>query len=54
MSDPRHQASEPVPTVLQQTYAKLSPLLFKTLLGMIFIAFSVLFIMILAKLPGAF
>lgn len=54
MSDLQSQASKPATTASPQTYAKLSTLMFKTLLGLILVAFSVLFIMILAKLPGAF
>ena len=54
MSDLQSQAAKPVTTASPHTYAKLSTLLFKALLGLIFIAFSVLFIIILVKLPGAF
>jgi len=47
-----HTEIATVPTV--DPYNKLNKLIFQLLLGLILVAFSVLFIMILVKLPGAF
>lgn len=54
MSDSRSQVSERAVTATPQSYAKLNRRLFKTLLGLIALAFSTLFLMILIKLPGSF
>lgn len=54
MSDPRSQVSERAVTATPPSYAKLNKRLFKTLLGLIALAFSILFLMILIKLPGSF
>lgn len=54
MSDPRSQTPQRSVINLQQYYSKFSKLLFKMLLGLIFLAFAILFIMILIKLPGSF
>lgn len=54
MSDPRSQPPQRNAINLQQYYTKFSKLLFKMLLGFILLAFAILFIMILIKLPGSF
>ena len=59
MSNPSPQVSEqqPVPASAHPTSAsesKLNKIVFQVLLGLIFLAFSALFIIILIKLPGAF
>lgn len=54
MPNPSSQASKPQPMQPSPDHGKLNKLLFQVLLGLILLAFSILFMMILIKLPGAF